>query len=490
MAIDMKQNKPRRHFPLIWRAAGLLLIVLIAAVASTTLITRAARTGEDCLKVEDDSNPTVFIDPYAHRFVYLAPSTSVPVYLEPESDDTYLRSPDGKHLARFVASPDESQPQLVIDTAEPPVHDGNVTDVISWSPDSQWVVYISRAPDNTTYLAISDANGLHKQMTLLSTIQVDLAVDEWTSDGQYLSLRIGKNDAEHLTYWRIPELKRIVFGTAEEAYLNTCTTHNETNKSLHAAPIGHYFTCSASDNDKARIVVVGLDKSEIASFELPEAQVTTQWSSNGKYLAVTTFDMENFVHKRRLNVIRVDTLSMQDVDAAHQVVTCEFCASYPASEWSFDDKTLIYIRRSQYKANTLDVMLYEVDTNTYRYWLTVNAGKYSFDIHFITSRYNQTTIHMAYSKSTSDDDYKTQFLFVSNLSSFEVPPSNFAYEKHWSPDGSLLAVSFHNSTTDESYVEFFDKYGGIVDRVTLKQMNINMTNFGEHLTWTSCKPNV
>src|ERR1700694_4402624 len=50
----MNRSNKRRHFPIVWRAAALLLIGLTVAIAGAVLITRATRTGTDCLLVNGD----------------------------------------------------------------------------------------------------------------------------------------------------------------------------------------------------------------------------------------------------------------------------------------------------------------------------------------------------------------------------------------------------------------------------------------------------
>ena len=486
----------KRHFPLILRAAGLLLIVLIAVIAGTTLITRAARTGADCLKVVENTGTTL-IDPNAKRVIKLdesatpAPTEAIRNVLD---NELYLVSPDGKHLAHLTPnSGDETQPsQLVIDTFNVPLQNDRVEPLISWSPDGERIAYLTFSSDHT-YFTLSDINGLHKQTTIFDRSKSQLALGNWTADGKYVPLITMSTNGTivGLTFWRTADLSHVDFDAAGQALLKNCqyvqSNYFPSIKDKIGLILGnHYFTCNVRNEDKSQVIIADLDKGKVTPFDftmnnVPYSFLNTQGSTDNTYLAVGSFDInENVLNATHMYIINVNTLSMQEVGDTYAIEPCSECSLYPSMAWSSDGKTLVYMRHSQYEIGKSDVMLYYANTDSYQYLFTIERPD-SFNV--LTSLNNQSVVWILYTTLDTSQS-RVHLLFMSNLASVDFPVASL-YGVNWSLDGVLAVLSA--DLANQQYIDFFDKQGAFMYHVKGNYIT-HYYHLDPGLTWTSCKP--
>jgi len=480
----------KRHFPLILRAAGLLLIVLIAAIAGTTLITRAARTGADCLLVVDYALNRVLIDPYAQHVVTLHPLyTATPSLSDTVPLDSYFVSPDRTHVARLVPNTDPSQPpHLIISATNAHLHQSGIDNSISWSSDSQWIAYISQPIDGNIYLSISNVNG-HAQKNVSLGSAIYIIFGGWTDGAKYLAVIRADTKGQHLTFWNVAALTRVTLSDSQERLLESCrlpgidTTNLE--HSLNLSPHRQFFTCNIYSEEKVQVILFDLDKNKIISFDFPpntyydDASTSALWSTSGNYLAIASFDSRKGPRSStRLSILNTDTLLVQNVDDIYQTgANANISSGYPLMEWSFDGKTLAYMRHNQYGfGKVLDMMLYQPDTKTYRYWLSTKPME---GIRFVSFPNEQAGLGINYGAPGN----RMSFLFVDNFEFDGDRPFNTgAYGMHWLFNGTLLAVGIIKPNGGDVRIDFFDKNGAFIYRAK----SIYLTE--DNAAWTSCKP--
>jgi len=470
----------KRHFPLILRAAGLLLIVLIAAIAGTTLITRAARTGADCLETADDSIGPILIDPYTKRVIKVNSSTTTaPVIPTAIRNEPYLVSPDGKHVAYLSIILDTMQPsQLIIHKLDIPEYERHLEPHISWSPSGQWVVAITNSDENT-YFVISDVEGLNKKMLVLDSSKTDYTLGDWGAD-QYLTVL----ESVGFTLWHVPDLKPVVFDAATQTLLKTCKAFDINMPGIFStvsfSPNKRYLTCNAGLQTKAQVIIVDLDKRKAVSFDFPPNYLQTLWSADARYLAVSSSG--NSTESRTLSVDIIDMVASRvHIGDVYRIDCADCLAGYAAMSWSFDGKNLIYLRHSQYEVGKLDMMLYHVDTQAYQYLFTIERPD-SFNV--LTSLNNQSVVWILYTTLDTSQS-RVRLLFMSNLASVDFPVAGL-YGVDLSSDGNLLTI-LSADLTDQQHIDFFDKRGAFMYRVKVK---IRMGDGGgDGLTWTQCNPN-
>jgi len=355
---------------------------------------------------------------------------------------------------------------------------------------------MSDAPENKVYLALSDVSNSHKKIIVLDRTYEGAMFGDWSADNKYVMLlKQPRDGARFLSFWSVPELKRVDFGVGGQALLESCQTPSFDStlgiSQFNLSPHSRYFTCNAQGNNKSKVVVVDLDKSAIVAFDFFTPLVSndsynlknTQWSANDIYLAVSAFtSTELSFNTRSINIINMKNQSIQEIDDIYQLNDCPECGSFPSMAWLADDETLIYARHSQYERGKLDVMLYHANSGAYEYLFSSDSID-SFDA--LISSNNQTVIQTFYG-ILGDPHSGVRLLFMNNLVSVAFPARSL-YETHWSPDGAFLVV-FASDQADQQYIRFFSKQGDLIYRA---KVNIGIGDaLGQYLTWTQCNPNV
>jgi hypothetical protein len=159
----------------------------------------------------------------------------------------------------------------------------------SWSPDSQFVVYLWESQDGQTYLSLARIDGMEQQtvpFTRLDSHQVQLSdtfIQEWSGDQHYLSIMEKAVTGFRVSVWNVSNLQRV----------SSAFDDRILSQGLWLRRENHYAGITLSRSQELEPVQLVLyapaQAAEIAVIDLPNQVVRLlNVSPDGLHLALTS----------------------------------------------------------------------------------------------------------------------------------------------------------------------------------------------------------
>jgi WD40 repeat protein len=323
-----------------------------------------------------------------------------------------LTSPDQKQTAIQYTTPDGAitfglLPAYTVNAQLNTANDANdgLRHVdVTWSPDSQWLSYLTFHEDDGYYLSLMDADGHLQQTRLISTrFEDSVTLFGWSGDGRYLAVSVSDSMGGPLRKIEIRsaptlELKQLIkpafsiggpylFGAGEDF-----DYPNRIQWSSQGSILAYLDYHDDGLSEGLTLNIYTPDDDKTITYELPDIRspygVGMRWSPDGQALAVaTTFDTDEFVG--RIAVVSVNEKSLHTVSekVLHNLILAGGGYGFPFMQWSPNGHNLLFIEQLPTQSHDLGALkayipattrIIEISPHIYMNPHTDGTGRYLF----------------------------------------------------------------------------------------------------------------